>query len=239
VPRSSGEASRPRVALVTGANRGIGFEVCRQLSQRGFIVVLGSRDEAKGIEAADRILRERLTVVPYQVDVTDLDSIEHARARLVDEIGRLDVLVNNARIHYDDWQRVLDADMNQVREAFETNTLGAWHMTRAFLPLLRESEHGRIVNVSSGAGSLASMGARTPAYVVSKVGLNALTRMLSAELQADKILVNSVCPGWVSADRAEGGRPVDRGAASIVWAATLPDTGPTGGFFRDGRAIPW
>jgi NAD(P)-dependent dehydrogenase (short-subunit alcohol dehydrogenase family) len=239
VARTSGEVQEPRVALVTGANRGIGFEVCRQLAQLGFIVVLGARDEEKGIEAADRILRERLTVVPYELDVTDLDSIERARERVTDEIGRLDVLINNARIHYDDWQRVLDADMTQVREAFETNTLGAWHMTRAFLPLLRQSKHGRIVNVSSGAGSLASMGGRTPAYAMSKVALNALTRMLSAELQAEKILVNSVCPGWVSADRGAGGRPVDKGAASIVWAATLPDGGPTGGFFRDGRAIPW
>src|SRR5262249_37265411 len=132
--RTSGEASQPRVALVTGANRGIGFEVCRQLAQLGFLVALGARDEEKGIEAADRILRMRLTVVPYQIDVTDLDSIQRARTRLADEIGRLDVLINNARIHYDDWQRVLDADMTQVREAFETNTLGAWHMTRAFLP---------------------------------------------------------------------------------------------------------
>lgn len=227
------------MAIVTGANRGIGFEVCRQLARQGYIVVLSARDEQKGIDAADRILRERITVVPYQLDVTDLASIDRARQRVTDEIGRLDVLINNARIHYDDWQRVLDADMTQVREAFETNTLGAWHMARAFLPLLRASKHGRIVNVSSGAGSLASMGARTPAYAMSKVALNALTRMLAAELAANKILVNSVCPGWVSPDRSGGGRPVDRGAASIVWAATLPDDGPTGGFFRDGRAIPW
>jgi NAD(P)-dependent dehydrogenase (short-subunit alcohol dehydrogenase family) len=239
VARSSGETQEPRVALVTGANRGIGFEVCRQLARQGWIVILGSRDEQRGLDAADVILRERLTVIPYQLDITDLASIDRARQRVVNEIGRLDVLINNARIHYDDWQRVLDADLNQVREAFETNTLGAWHMVRAFLPLLRESKHGRIVNVSSGAGSLMSMGARTPAYAMSKVALNALTRMLAAELAPDKILVNSVCPGWVSADRNAGGRPVDKGAASIVWAATLPDNGPTGGFFRDGRAIPW
>jgi NAD(P)-dependent dehydrogenase (short-subunit alcohol dehydrogenase family) len=234
------ETSGPRVALVTGANRGIGFEVCRQLAQLGFIVVLGARDEEKGIKAADRIIRgEGLTVIPYQLDVTDLESIERARERVVGEIGRLDVLINNARIHYDDWQRVLDADLTQVHEALETNTFGPWHMTRAFLPLLRESEHARIVNVSSGAGSLVSMGARTPAYAMSKVALNALTRMLAAELQTDRILVNAVCPGWVQTERGIGGRPVDKGAASIVWAATLPDEGPTGGFYRDGRPIPW
>lgn len=237
--RISGEMTDARVALVTGANRGIGFEVCRQLAHQGYMVILGSRDEQKGMEAADRILRERVTVVPYQLDVTDMESIERARDRVADEIGRLDVLVNNARIHYDDWQRVLDVNFDQVQEAFDTNTLGSWHMALAFLPLLRASKHGRIVNVSSGAGSLASMGARTPAYVVSKVALNALTRMLAAELKPDNILVNSVCPGWVSTDHREGGRPVDKGAASVVWAATLPDDGPTGGFFRDGRAIPW
>lgn len=235
----SEDAAIPRVALVTGANRGIGFEVCRQLAQLGWIVILGARDEEKGIKAADRLIRERLTVIPYQLDVTDLESIENARRRVTDEIGRLDVIINNARIHYDDWQRVIDADMTQVREAFETNTLGAWHMTRAFLPLLRESKHARIVNVSSGAGSLVSMGARTPAYAMSKVALNALTRMFAAELQPDKILVNAVCPGWVETERGKGGRPVDKGAASIVWAAALDDDGPTGGFFRDGRAIPW
>ncbi len=235
----SDEASDPRVALVTGANRGIGFEVCRQLAQLGWMVILGARDEEKGLKAADRLIRERLTVIPYQLDVTDLDSIDRARKRVVDEIGRLDVIINNARIHYDDWQRVIDADLTQVREAFETNTLGAWHMTRAFLPLLRESKHPRIVNVSSGAGSLVSMGARTPAYAMSKVALNALTRMYAAELQPNRILVNAVCPGWVATERGAGGRPVDKGAASIVWAATLDDNGPTGGFFRDGRAIPW
>jgi NAD(P)-dependent dehydrogenase (short-subunit alcohol dehydrogenase family) len=212
--------------------------VCRQLARQGWLVILGARDEQKGLDAADRLLRERLTVVPYQLDITNAESIDCARERVADEIGRLDVLINNARIHYDDWQRVLDADFEQVREAFETNTLGSWNMVRAFLPLLRESKHGRIVNVSSGAGSLASMGARTPAYVVSKVALNAITRMLAAELAPNRILVNSVCPGWVSGPN-EGGRPVDKGAASIVWAATLPDNGPTGGFFRDGRAIPW
>jgi NAD(P)-dependent dehydrogenase (short-subunit alcohol dehydrogenase family) len=233
------EFTEPRVALVTGANRGIGFEVCRQLAQRGFIVVLGARDEEKGIRAAAGLARERLTVIPCQLDVTDLESIDNARLRVTEEIGRLDVLINNARIHYDDWQRVLDADLEQVREAFETNTLGAWKMTRAFLPLLRESKHGRIVNVSSGAGSLVSMGARTPAYAMSKVALNALTRMFAAELHPQKILVNAICPGWVATERGTGGRPVDKGAASIVWGALLDDDGPTGGFFRDGRSIPW
>jgi NAD(P)-dependent dehydrogenase (short-subunit alcohol dehydrogenase family) len=127
-----------------------------------------------------------------------------------------------------------------VREALETNLIGAWRTTRAFLPLLRASPHPRVVNVSSEAGSLASMSDDTPAYRVSKAALNALTRMLAAELEGERILVNAVCPGWVATDMGgTGGRPVSEGAASVVWAATLPDGGPTSGFFRDGRRLPW
>jgi NAD(P)-dependent dehydrogenase (short-subunit alcohol dehydrogenase family) len=157
-----------------------------------------------------------------------------------DRHGRLDVLVNNAAITYDTWQRAVDADLAVVREAAETNLYGPWLLVQEFLPLLRASGHARIVNVSSEAASLASMGAGTPAYNASKVAINALTRMLAAELRADGILVNAICPGWVATDMGgPGGRPVAEGAAGIVWAATLPDSGPTGGFFRDGKPLPW
>jgi len=220
------------VALVTGANRGIGLEVCRQLAQPGYAVVLGSRDAGKGERAVAALGPEGHTVRPYQLDVTDPGSIERARARVAAEFDRLDVLVNNAAILYDTWQRVLDADLAQVREALETNTFGAWSIVRAL--------HARVVNVSSEAGSLAAMGGGTPAYSLSKAALNALTRMLAAELRREGILVNAVCPGWVATDMGgSGGRPVAAGAASVVWAATLPDDGPTGGFFRDGRPLPW
>jgi NAD(P)-dependent dehydrogenase (short-subunit alcohol dehydrogenase family) len=225
---------------VTGANRGIGLEVCHQLARRGYVVVLGSRDEAKGEAAAEHLIRNGLRIIPCQLDVTDPASIERARRRVTDRVGRLDVLVNNAAILYDTWQRVVDADLDQVRAAFETNTLGAWNVVRAFLPLLRRSPYARIVNVSSEAGSLASMGGGTPAYNLSKAALNALTRMLAADLRKEGILVNAVCPGWVATDMGgPGGRPVAEGAASVIWAATLPDDGPTGGFFRDGRSVPW
>jgi NAD(P)-dependent dehydrogenase (short-subunit alcohol dehydrogenase family) len=228
------------VALVTGANRGIGLEVCRQLGRRGHTVVLGSRDERKGRKAAQPLQREGLAIIPCQLNVTDLDSIERCRELVAGQFGRLDVLVNNAAILYDTWQRAVDADLATVRQALETNTFGAWNMVRAFLPLLRRSRHARVVNVSSEAGSLASMDGGTPGYNLSKTALNALTRMLAAELRKEKILVNSVCPGWVATDMGgPGGRPVAEGAASVVWAATLPDRGPTGGFFRDGRPVPW
>jgi NAD(P)-dependent dehydrogenase (short-subunit alcohol dehydrogenase family) len=228
------------VALVTGANRGIGLEVCRQLAELGYAVVLGSRDAAKGERAVTGLRMDGRAVRACQLDVNDPRSIDRALALVATELGRLDVLVNNAAILYDTWQRAADADLAQVREALETNLFGAWNMVRAFLPLLRRSSHARVVNVSSESGSLASMGDDTPAYRLSKTALNALTRMLAVELSAEEILVNAVCPGWVATDMGgSGGRPVAEGAASVVWAATLPDEGPTGGFFRDGRPLPW
>lgn len=229
-----------RVALVTGANRGIGFEVCRQLGQRGYVVVLGSRDRERGEVAAARLRGEGLDVVGCQLDVADAASVESAVERMRREHGRLYAVVNNAAILYDTWQRGVDANLDEVREAFETNVLGAWRVVQATLPLLRASSTGRIVNVSSGAGALTDMGGGTPAYRTSKAALNALTRVLAAELRADRILVNAICPGWVATDMGgAGGRPVSDGAAGIVWAVELPDDGPTSGFFRDGRPIAW
>jgi NAD(P)-dependent dehydrogenase (short-subunit alcohol dehydrogenase family) len=208
-------------ALVTGANRGLGLEVARQLTARGYTVLAGVRDPGPG---------------EVRLDVTDQTTIAALR-RSVDE---LDVLVNNAAIHYDTWQSALTADLDVVREALETNTLGAWRMAMAFAPLLHDSGHGRLVNVSSGAGALTGMRDGAPAYSASKAALNALTLMLADALRSSGVLVNAVCPGWVATDMGgPGGRPVAEGAAGIVWAATLPDNGPTGGFFRDGRPIAW
>jgi NAD(P)-dependent dehydrogenase (short-subunit alcohol dehydrogenase family) len=196
-------------------------------------VLLGARDAAKGARAARQLGGD---ISPVQLDVADPDSVRAAAAGL----DRLDVLVNNAAILYDTWQRGVDADLDQVRDALDTNLLGAWRVTQAVLPLLRARPAGRIVNVSSGARALTDMGGGTPAYRTSKAALNALTRILAAELRSDAILVNAVCPGWVATDMGgAGGRPVADGAAGIVWAATLPDDGPTSGFFRDGRPIDW
>jgi NAD(P)-dependent dehydrogenase (short-subunit alcohol dehydrogenase family) len=234
VPRGDG------VALVTGANRGIGLELVRRLAQRGYTVILGSRDPDKGEAAAAELRGQGLQVEVRAVDVTDAAGIEAVGASLESDPGRLDVLVNNAAIHYDTWQTGVDADLDVVREALETNVLGAWRTAQACLPLLRRSPHARLVNVSSGAGSISGMGAGTPAYSVSKAALNALTRILAAELRADGVLVNAVCPGWVATDMGgAGGRPVEEGAASVMWAVELPDDGPTGGFFRDGRPVDW
>ncbi|WP_227500087.1 SDR family oxidoreductase [Synechococcus sp. PCC 7335] len=229
-----------RVALVTGANRGIGFEVVRQLSREGMTVLLGSRSSEKGKAAAEQLQAEGLNIVACQLDVTCSADVERIATQLSRDYGRLDILVNNAGILYDTWQTAAGADLEEVRFAFETNTLGPWQMVQGLLPLLRNSEHGRIVNVSSGAGSLRGMSGKTPAYSVSKAALNALTIMLSKNLKEDAILVNAVCPGWVATDMGgSGGRPVEAGAASVVWAALLADDGPTGGFFRDGKPLAW
>jgi NAD(P)-dependent dehydrogenase (short-subunit alcohol dehydrogenase family) len=228
------------IALVTGANRGIGREVVRRLAQDGFTAILGARDPDKGEAAAAELRGQGLGVDSRQIDVADAESVNALGEALASDFGRLDVLVNNAAVHYDTWQRGVDADLDVVREALETNVLGAWRTTQACLPLLRRSPHGRLVNVSSGAGSLAGMGAGAPAYSVSKAALNAMTRILAAELRDDGVLVNAVCPGWVATDMGgAGGRPVEHGAASVLWAVALSDDGPTGGFFRDGRPLEW
>ncbi|MBE9063938.1 SDR family oxidoreductase [cf. Phormidesmis sp. LEGE 11477] len=229
-----------RIALITGANRGIGLEVVRQLAREGMTVLLGSRNPEKGEAVAKGLKEDGLNVVVCQLDVTQTADIEQVAAQISRHYGRLDVLINNAGILYDTWQTAAGADLSEVRFAFETNTLGPWQMVQGLLPLLKESSHGRIVNVSSGAGSLHGMSGGTPAYSVSKAALNALTIMLAENLKADGILVNAVCPGWVATDMGgDGGRPVEAGAASVVWAALLPDDGPTGGFFRDGKPVAW
>lgn len=234
------QADLALIAVVTGANRGIGLEVVRQLARQGMTVVLGTRDLEKGNIAAEPLLTEGLQVLPHKLDVTDLTSINQLAAQLKDEFGRVDILVNNAGILYDTWESASNANLSTVQDAIDTNLFGPWRMSQAFLPLLRHSQHGRIVNVSSEAGSLASMGNSTPAYSTSKAALNAFTRQLAAELNGTGILVNAVCPGWVATDMGgSGGRPVADGAASVVWAATLPNDGPTGGFFRDGKPLPW
>jgi len=228
------------LALVTGANRGIGFEVCRQLATRNFVVLITARDEGKARAAVNEINSDG-RVEPLVLDVADSGSIIRAAAEVTDRFGYLDVLINNAAIHYDTWEKVENADIDgTVMEAITTNLLGPWRVVQAFLPLLRKSRAARIVNVSSESGSLAAMGAGPPAYQVTKAGLNALTRTLAGEVRGSRILVNAVCPGWVATDMGgPGGRPVSDGAAGIVWAATLADDGPTGGFFRDGKPLPW
>jgi NAD(P)-dependent dehydrogenase (short-subunit alcohol dehydrogenase family) len=198
--RRPSHASLVRIALVTGANRGIGFEVCRQLAEKDFVVLLTARDAAKAQTTA-RKLANAGGVEALVLDVADARSIEAAVGEVAERYGRLDVLINNAGINYDTWETAENANIDStVVETISTNLLGPWRMCQAFLPLLRKSKAARIVNVSSESGSLAHMGAGPPAYQVTKAALNALTRTLAGELRQAHILVNAVCPGWVSTD---------------------------------------
>jgi NAD(P)-dependent dehydrogenase (short-subunit alcohol dehydrogenase family) len=230
-----------RVVLVTGANRGIGREVARQLAQRGDAVILTARDEAKARATAEELSVEMgVTLTPLALDVADPASIAAAAGHVSSDPGRLDVLVNNAGVGTDFGVAGTEPDFDAIQAALDTNFFGAYRLTIALLPLLRAGGHPRVVNVSSGMGGVAEMSGWSPGYRVSKASLNAMTRILAAELADDGVLVNSACPGFVNTDM--GGqfgakKPVQDGAAGIVWLATLPDDGPTGGFFRDGKAI--
>jgi NAD(P)-dependent dehydrogenase (short-subunit alcohol dehydrogenase family) len=235
------EQSNGGVALVTGANRGIGREVARQLAARGYEVLLSARDSEKARTAAEELTRSTGgSLLPLTLDVSDPQSIAAAAERVRAEPGRLDVLVNNAGIGSDFGVAGVEPDFAAIQRALDTNFYGAYRLTIELLGLLRESAHPRIVNVSSGMGGVAEMGGWSPGYRVSKAALNAMTRILATELKDPGFLVNSACPGFVNTDM--GGpmgatKPVEEGAAGIVWLATLPDDGPSGGFFRDRRPV--
>jgi Dehydrogenases with different specificities (related to short-chain alcohol dehydrogenases) len=227
------------VALVTGGNRGIGFAVCRQLGQLEYEVLLGARDLAKGEEAAGTLRGEGLDVTALQLDTTTEEDI----ARL-GELERVDALVNNAaiapdRAHPDTSAQYVPAEL--VRLGFEVNTLGPYRVCQQIVPIMRRQGYGRIVNISSGMAQLTEMNGQSPGYRLSKTALNALTRILADELEGMNILVNSVDPGWVKTDMGGRAAPLTpaQGAETIVWAATLPDVGPTGGFFKEKRQIAW
>jgi NAD(P)-dependent dehydrogenase (short-subunit alcohol dehydrogenase family) len=228
------------VALVTGSNRGIGREVARQLAEVGHHVIVTARHpEAAARAAAELADGGRMSVQAEQLDLTDQSSIERLAQRVRRDSGRLDVLVNNAAVQGDVASSAATAPLDDAHLTMEINLFGTWRLIQALLPLLRESQSPRIVNVSSGAGQLSDMNGGNPGYRVSKTALNALTRILSNEEPG--ILVNSMCPGWVRTDMGGPGAPrsVEEGADTVVWLATLADDGPTGGFFRNREPIPW
>lgn len=229
-----------KIALVTGANRGIGYAVAEGLLQKGVRVIFTSRKENSG-KAALKGLSQYDEVVYQQLDVTDVDSIKAVSNFLDQSFGKLDILINNAGINYDTYQNVVNADLENVRETIETNLMGPWQTTQILLPLLQKSNAGRIVNVSSESGSLASQTGGTPGYSISKLALNGMTLQMANQLKSSNILVNAVCPGWVRTDMGGSGatRSPEQGADTIIWAALLEDNGPTGKFFRDRKAIAY
>jgi NAD(P)-dependent dehydrogenase (short-subunit alcohol dehydrogenase family) len=195
-----------KIALVTGGNRGLGFETCRQLAQLGLTVVLSARDTTKGEIAAKQLIDRGLDVVFHQLDVSEQSHIDRIVYQVEQQFGRIDVLVNNAAILYDTWQSAIDADLDTVNQAIRTNLFGPWRLSQKCIPIMKRNKYGRIVNVSSGAGSLHYMTGGTPAYSVSKVALNALTRIMAAELLGTNILINTIDPGWVATDMGGHGR---------------------------------
>jgi NAD(P)-dependent dehydrogenase (short-subunit alcohol dehydrogenase family) len=230
-----------RLALVTGANRGLGLETCRQLLSRGLRVVMSGRD-VDAIERARRSLGQGSErAIAVRMDVTDVASIEAAHRKITDEMGGADVLVNNAAVLRFDSAEPLSIPLEAYRDTFETNVFGVIETCRVFVPPMAKRGYGRIVNVSSGAGQLARMSTYAPAYSMSKAALNAFTRLLAATHRGQGVLANAVDPGWVRTDMGGPSAPrsVEQGVETTVWLATLPDDGPSGGFFRDRRAIEW
>lgn len=231
-----------KVAIVTGGNRGIGREIARQLARAQVSVVIGSRDAAKGEQAAAGLQAEGLDVASLQLDVTDTKSVRRFVEQVDKQHGAPGILVNNAGVFPESHAaKVTQVPTSVWRETLETNLFGAVRMCREVVPLMQRLRYGRVVNISSGLGQMQKMGAGSPAYRVSKAALNALTLTLAAEVAGEGILVNSMSPGWVRTDMGgdEAPRGVEEGAETAVWLALLPSSGPTGQFFRDRKPIPW
>ena len=237
-----------RVAVVTGANRGIGFEICRQLVKKDINVVLTSRSDAKGRAACKKLRDENLEVDYLPLDVASATSIQSFTQNFQKKFGRCDILINNAGIFPDtknssvsDFPSVFEADIDTIRRGMETNVYGPLLLCQALVGLMKKQNYGRMVNISSGMGQLSEMNGSCPGYRISKVGINALTRIMADELQDWNILVNSMCPGWVKTEMGgpQATRSVEEGADTAVWLATLPDSGPRGKFFRDRKEIAW
>ena len=238
-----------RVALVTGGNRGIGYAIGRSLAQRGITVILGVRDSNKGAAACSRLQAEDLDVNFELLDVTDEGSLQTAVKHIQAQFDRLDILVNNAGILIDSSENALDVSRSTIEKTLQTNVVGPLMLCQNCITLMKAGGYGRIVNMSSALGSLSEIvdpdsayaGVGTPAYRLSKAALNAITTLIAKEVRGDNILVNSACPGWVRTDLGGDQAPLtpEQGADTPVWLATLPDGGPTGGFYRERTRIPW
>jgi len=228
------------VAIVTGGNRGIGHEICKELSRAGCNVVLTSRNEEEGRRAVAK-LDHHDNVRFRRLDVTDSKDIASLRDWILKTYGRVDILINNAGVYLDEGVSVFDLDENIMHDTLAVNFYGAFHMCRAFVPIMRQNGYGRIVNVSSGYGAMSEMGGYVAAYRISKAALNALTLIMANELGDGYIKVNAVCPGWVRTDMGGGMAPISPQAAAkdIVHFALVDAKGPTGSFFRHKKPIQW
>jgi len=230
-----------RTVLITGANKGIGFETARQLGAAGWHVVIGARKKAAGRGAAFALAKNGAAATFLELDVASTPSITRAAAEFGKNFESLEVLINNAGIYPDEGRNILTITREQLAETFQTNTFGAVAVTQAFLPFLRKAKGPRVINMSSGYGQLGSLSPEVPSYCLSKLGLNGITLMLSRALQADGIAVNSMSPGWVRTDMggAAAPRSVEQGADTAVWLATEAPQALAGKFFEDRQEIPW
>ncbi len=235
-----------RTAIVTGANRGVGRGVAKQLVLLGYQTILTSRDEQKGKQTVRELKNEvgislADNLVYHQLDVTSADSIQRLYNDVVEQYEAADVLVNNAAVLLDQCGRILQTPVATYRLTWETNVYGPLLLCQTFLPMMLRRNYGRVVNVSSGAGQIENMVDDMTAYRLSKIALNGLTLMLADSVKGANVLINAGCPGWVRTDMGspDAPRSIKEGAEGIVWLATLPDGGPHGGFFRDGQRLPW
>ncbi len=238
-----------RVAFVTGANRGIGYAIAQGLAEREITVILGVRNPNKGAAVCSRLQGLALDVHFELLDVADEKSIPAVVKHIRDQFGRLDILVNNAAIQIDGDVNALDVSRHTLLETLQTNVIGPLMLCQQCIALMKARNYGRIVNMASTLGSLTEMadpnsaygGVETPAYRLSKAALNATTTLIAKAVRADNILVNSACPGWVRTDMGGDQAPLtpEQGADTPVWLATLPDGGPSGGFYRERKRIPW
>jgi NAD(P)-dependent dehydrogenase (short-subunit alcohol dehydrogenase family) len=243
------EDANKRIALITGANKGIGYETARELAGQGIKVLIGARDKVRGEEAATKLRDEGLDAEFLHLDIDDEATHETARRLIGENYGKLDILVNNAAIAIDVTLKPSEVEMQTLRKTFDTNFFGTIAVTQKLLPLVRKSEAGRIVNVSSGLASLTQHSnpewefdsVKLLSYNSSKTALNAFTVMLAYELKATPIKVNAADPGYTATDlnNNQGSKTVEQGAAIIVWLATLPADGPNGSFFSDEGVVPW
>jgi len=232
--------AKNKIALVTGANKGIGHEIARQLAEKGFHVLIGARKVPEGKRAAEAIAKSDGSAEFVEIDVSDRASIENAAKAVTSKVNHLDVLVNNAGIMRDS-KGIAEVDDETFLATLTTNTLGPLRVTQAFLPLVLKSAQGTVVNLSSGLGQLSEMGETYPAYSISKTALNAVTRQFAAALRDKGVTVNSVCPGWVKTDMGgpNAQRTVQQGADTVTWLATGAPRDLTGQFLRDRKVIPW
>jgi NAD(P)-dependent dehydrogenase (short-subunit alcohol dehydrogenase family) len=231
-----------RLILVTGGNRGLGLETCRELAKAGHEVILTSRDAKKGEEQVKALRAEGGTLHFLSLDIADSGSIQALVKQIQQKWGRLDVLINNAGILLDkDAKKSPEAHRQLLEETLTTNVVGTYELCDRLAPLMKEKGYGRIVNVSSGLGQLSEPHSEYAAYSISKTALNAVTVVFANQYQGTNVLINSVCPGWVKTDMGGESAPrsLQEGVSGIIWAATLPDQGPTGKFFRDGKPINW